>query len=80
MICVVLQLLMGPVIARYDLMSQEKDNGGKGRELEHSVRARNEMTKRLNKRRATENSLHSIALQMNGRALTRMHDAGLGLP
>ena len=49
----------------------------KGKELEHSVRARNEMTKRLNKRRTAESSLHNIALQMNGRALTKLHDAGM---
>ena len=40
------------------------------------MRARNEMTKRLNKRRTTEGTLHSIALQMNGRALSKLHDAG----
>lgn len=55
---------------------QAQDNGGKGKELEHSVRARNEMTKRLNRRRTADSSLHSIALQMNGRALTKLHDAG----
>ena len=49
----------------------------KGKELEHSVRARNEMTKRLNRRRTAESSLHSIALQMNGRALSKLHDAGM---
>ena len=59
---------------------QDKDKGVKGKELEHSVRARNEMTKRLNRRRTAESSLHSIALQMNGRALTRMHDAGMNPP
>ena len=40
------------------------------------MRARNEMTKRLNRRRTADSSLHSIALQMNGRALTKLHDAG----
>lgn len=59
------------------LWVQEKEKGVKGKELEHSVRARNEMTKRLNKRRTAESSLHSIALQMNGRALSRLHDAGM---
>lgn len=58
------------------LNRQAQDNGGKGKELEHSVRARNEMTKRLNRRRTADSSLHSIALQMNGRALTKLHDAG----
>ncbi|CAL5227092.1 g9998 [Coccomyxa viridis] len=56
---------------------KEKEKGVKGKELEHSVRARNEFTKRLNKRRNAESSLHSIALQMNGRALSKLHDAGV---
>lgn len=58
------------------LNGQAQDNGGKGKELEHSVRARNEMSKRLSRRKTAESSLHSIALQMNGRALTKLHDAG----
>ena len=48
-----------------------------GHELEHSVRARNEMSRRLAKRRDRDmGSLHSFALQLNGRALARRHDAG----
>ena len=49
-------------------------------DLEKSVRARNEMTKRLQKRRQTElGSLHSIAIQLNGRALAKKHDQGAAL-
>ena len=58
------------------MCAQEKEKGVKGKELEHSVRARNEFTKRLNKRRTAESSLHNIAMQMNGRALSKLHDAG----
>lgn len=64
-------------MAEIPVWVQEKEKGVKGKELEHSVRARNEMTKRLNKRRTAESSLHTIALQMNSRALTKAHDAGM---
>jgi hypothetical protein len=48
-----------------------------GLELEHSVRARNEMTRILQRRQRTDmTSLHSIAVRLNGRALARKHDQG----
>lgn len=50
---------------------------GPGANLEESVRARNNMTKRLQKRRQTElGSLHQIAIALNGRALAKKHDQG----
>ncbi len=50
---------------------------GNAPDLEQSVRARNEMTKRLQRRRNTElGSLHNIAIRLNGRALAKKHDQG----
>ncbi|CAL8466722.1 g6258 [Coccomyxa elongata] len=52
-------------------------SAAKAVDLEKSVRARNEITKRLQKRHQTElGSLHSIAIQLNGRALAKKHDQG----
>lgn len=49
-------------------------------DLEQSVRARNEMTKRLQRRRQTElGSLHNIAIRLNSRALAKKHDQGAAL-
>lgn len=67
-------------VAPYCRRLGNNTSAGKAVDLEKSVRARNEMTKRLQKRHQTElGSLHSIAIQLNGRALAKKHDQGAAL-